>query len=502
MNRLRRIAIALTACATLGLTACDRAPADAPAGSVRAAGCEQHGVESCPFCDPSLLESMGFCGGHGVPEAVCTRCRDDLEQAFRDEGDWCGGHGLPESQCEACNPGVLEAFEPYRSSRAEPPADDPEPDLAVVTVDTPRVQRAPSLTCSTDASVVRLASALVAERIGLRTERVRREQLRRTLEVPATVEYDSRSHARLAPRAAGTVVEVRHDLGAVVAAGDTLVVVDCAALGTAKANLLQAASQVELWRRNSEREQGLLEQSLSTERDALEAETRLAESQIALAIAEQRLVNLGLSPEDIAQVTDKGDTSSLLGVRAPFGGTVIELGAVLGELATPQDPIVSVADTSRMWVILDVDQADIRLVEVGREGETVGGRVTWISSHVDPRSRTVKVRSEFLNPEGHLRAQSFGSAKVVTRDDEEALFIPKAAVQWEGCCNVAFEQRSPTEYVPRKLRLGYDAGEHYEVLRGLTGDELVVTQGSFILKTELQKGSIGAGCCEVDHLDQ
>jgi cobalt-zinc-cadmium efflux system membrane fusion protein len=128
--------------------------------------------------------------------------------------------------------------------------------------------------------------------------------------------------------------------------------------------------------------------------------------------------------------------------------------------------------------------------------------VTWISSDVDPRTRTVKVRAEFENPEGHLRARSFATGRVVTRDDEEAVFVPKEAVQWEGCCNVAFERTSATEFVPRKLRLGYDAGEHYEVLEGVNGGETVVTQGSFILKTELQKGSIGAGCCEVDHLAQ
>jgi cobalt-zinc-cadmium efflux system membrane fusion protein len=114
----------------------------------------------------------------------------------------------------------------------------------------------------------------------------------------------------------------------------------------------------------------------------------------------------------------------------------------------------------------------------------------------------VKVRAEFENPEGHLRARSFATGRVVTRDDQEAVFVPKAAVQWEGCCNVAFERTSATEFVPRKLRLGYDAGEHYEVLEGLSGGETVVTQGSFLLKTELQKGSIGAGCCEVDHLAQ
>ena len=74
---------------------------------------------------------------------------------------------------------------------------------------------------------------------------------------------------------------------------------------------------------------------------------------------------------------------------------------MLGELASPETSVVSVADTSRMWVIVDVDQAEIRLVERGQPvlltvegwtGETLGGRVTWLSSDVDRRTRTVKVR--------------------------------------------------------------------------------------------------------------
>ena len=512
MNTFRRLLVAvMLTCAAGILAGCDGAPGRTPAGTAATSpACEDHGISRCPFCDSSLMESMGFCHGHGVPEAICTRCRGDLEATYRADNDWCEGHGLPESQCEACNPGVLDKYA-SAGTESKPDTIEAAPEITVVTDETPRVQRPPSVTCSTDASVVRFAEAAVADRVGLRTESLRRATLRRTLEAPATVEYDSRRHARLAPRAAGTIVEVRHDLGMAVDAGETLLVLDCAALGTAKADLLQAAAQVSLWERSSARERSLLELSLSTDREALEAETLLAESEIALAATEQRLANLGLSAEQIDQVKAEGDTSSLLTVRAPFPGTVIRLDAVIGEFATPETPVVSVADTSLMWVILDIDQADIRLVDVGQsvlltvegwEGETLGGRITWLSNHVDPRSRTVKVRAEFANPEGHLRAQGFGAARVITRDDTETLFVPKAAIQWEGCCNVAFEQRSPTEYVPRKVRLGYDAGEHYEVLAGLTGDETVVTQGSFILKTELQKGSIGAGCCEVDYLGQ
>ena len=45
-----------------------------------------------------------WCGGHQVPESMCTRCNPSLIAAFKATGDWCEGHGLPESQCLKCNP--------------------------------------------------------------------------------------------------------------------------------------------------------------------------------------------------------------------------------------------------------------------------------------------------------------------------------------------------------------------------------------------------------------
>jgi len=511
MTMKTAVLIATTlALAGLGASLSGCGEKSSPEAGSAAAVCAEHEIESCPFCSPAVIDEMGFCKGHGVPEAVCTKCRNDLEAAFRAENDWCGGHGLPESQCEACNPGVLDKWKDMAGQAAPAVQDTEEPDIAVFTVDTPRVRALPSLACSTDSSVVRLATAAVAERVGVVVEEVQRGKLRKTLEAPATVEYDSRSHARLAPRAAGIVVEVRRDLGDVVEAGDVLIVLDSAALGAAKSELLQAAARVGLWEKNSQRESALLEKGLSTEKDALAAETQLVESRIAVAAAEQRLASFGLTAQQIGAVKEQGEASSLLSITAPFAGVVVGLDTVLGEVASPEQSIVSLADTSRMWVIVDVDQAQIRLVERGQPvlltvegwaGETLGGKVTWLSSDVDRNTRTVKVRAEFANPEGLLRAHSFGTARIVTRDDEDAVLVSKDAVQWEGCCNVAFERLSPTEFVPRKLRLGYDTGDHYEVLDGLSGGETVVTQGSFLLKTELQKSSIGAGCCEVDYLD-
>ena len=53
-------------------------------------------------------EAVDWCGEHGVPESICTRCNEDLVPDFRKRGDWCGKHRLPQSQCVACDP-ALEA---------------------------------------------------------------------------------------------------------------------------------------------------------------------------------------------------------------------------------------------------------------------------------------------------------------------------------------------------------------------------------------------------------
>lgn len=69
--------------------------------------CSKHKIaeSQCPWCDKSLIKTMGMCPGHKVPEALCSRCNSDLIPGFKAENDWCAGHDLPESQCDLCKAG-------------------------------------------------------------------------------------------------------------------------------------------------------------------------------------------------------------------------------------------------------------------------------------------------------------------------------------------------------------------------------------------------------------
>lgn len=478
--------------------------ADAPQGAAAAAFCEEHQIAEarCPFCNPGLVETLGWCEGHDVPEAFCYLCNPALIPAFQATGDWCAGHDRPESQCYICNP----ELDPSRAQAVPPVPPGTSVGAAPAGPEAPRSQLPPAVYCSTQDLVIQFESADISRQAGIRVVTVEQRSITKTVECNARLAYDGDRHAHLSSQVAGVVAEIHRGLGDTVDAGDPLVTITSAELGAAKASYLQALAAVELWTRNHARETGLFAQGLGTERSASEVETALAEKRIGLSRDEQELLRLGLPRERINEVARSRDTSPDYVLASPFSGTVVERAAALGEVVAPDSPLFAVADVSRMWALLDVFESDVPEIRSGQpvvlhvegiRGDPVPAEITWVASHVDPRTRTLPARAELHNPRGALKANMFARASIGVRDRLAASVVPVDAVQWEGCCNVVFVKRSDILYEPRKVLLGVSTGTHYEVLHGLRPGDEVVTQGSFLLKTELLKGSIGAGCCEV-----
>lgn len=485
------------------LVGCDNNKPSPPSSSTDEFKCKAHGLADaeCPFCHAELVAAKGACHEHGVPEALCWLCNPALVEVYKKSNDWCGGHDRPESLCFICNP----AEEARYAEIMRPASAAPGPIQLVSESDVPRFQRSPSVTCSTSQTLVRFASAQIARNAGMQFESLSERPVSRTLSCNAEISYDQRRFARVASRVAGVVHSVERDVGDRVAPGETLAVVDSVALAAARAEFLQAAATLSLWEQNHERTHKLVDQGIAGAAEDLEAENKLAESRIGLSSTEQKLRTLGLSDGQIDEIRTGGSTNPMLAVKAPFAGEIVDRAAVTGEVIDTSRPLFSIADTARMWAMLDVYESDIAQVHVGQSvvvfvdglrGESFGGSVSWMSRQIDPQTRTLKVRAELDNPEGMLRANMFGRAVITIYDRQPLVVVPKSAVQWDGCCNIAFVQKSDLVFEPRKLRLGFEADDYYEVKEGLAPGDTVVTQGSFLLKTEIMKGSIGAGCCE------
>lgn len=472
--------------------------------------CNEHRIAEaeCPFCNPSLVESMGMCSGHGVPEAYCYQCNRSLVEAFKSVGDWCAPHDRPESQCYICNPQLDPALSKAAGAETEvgrAPAATPSPAAQHALGRQSRVHQPPVAECPKANTVVRFKSPTIAREAGLEYATVEIQSISKRVECNAVIDYNRNMYAHLSTQVPGIVAEVHVDLGDEVKAGEVLATITSAHLGVAKSHYLQAVAVIRLWEKNHARESSLHASGISTEKALLEAETHLAESRIELAEAEQILMSFGLTPEEIKTIAETEDTSTHYVVTASFDAVIVGRHAVIGEVVDTSEALLVIADLTQMWAILDVYEVDLAEVGTGQSvvllveslpGEVFGGYISWVSSQLNPQTRTLQTRAELDNSRGLLRANTFAQAEILVRDREPVLLVPQDAVQWEGCCNVVFVKHGDMLYQPRPVHLGDRIGSDIEVLAGLNPGEEVVTQGSFLLKTEILKGNIGAGCCE------
>jgi cobalt-zinc-cadmium efflux system membrane fusion protein len=101
-----------------------------------------------------------------------------------------------------------------------------------------------------------------------------------------------------------------------------------------------------------------------------------------------------------------------------------------------------------------------------------------------------------VNDDGMLRANMFAQARIAAGAARTSVMVPRAAVQRAKSVQLIFVRVSENEYEARRVQIGAADADHMEVLKGIRPGEEVVTTGSFLLKTETLKDSIGAGCCE------
>jgi membrane fusion protein, heavy metal efflux system len=366
--------------------------------------CADHGVTeaACPFCHPELIASLGECAGHGGAEATCFACRPWLEPAFRATNDWCAGHDRPESQCYLCNP----ELDPLAARAAAPPPatairlERTEVTLAPGATDEsrPRSRRSPSTHCTKQDMRVRFADATIAGRIGLEYAAAERRRVTTGLTSLARIEYDRDRFARLSSQADAVVERVTCEPGEPVERGRTLVVLSSADIAEAKAEYLRARADLALRERDRGRVGELAARELATERDLLEADTALSLGRIQASHARDQLLRTGFTDAQVEEIARSGDAGPRLALVAPFDGVVVELEVAAGEVVEAARPVLAVADVSRMWARLEAPETAVPLLRPGQPvtvevdalpGEVFGGRLSWVSTAVDPVTRTI-----------------------------------------------------------------------------------------------------------------
>lgn len=462
-----------------------------------------------------------WCEEHAVPESQCVECNPDLLPRGKDYG-WCKEHGVHNCTLHHSEVAQLKqtaiASDADRQRAARALAAAPRPENNAV--------------CKNYLRRIQFISLDAVKKAGVDVGLVDRQPIVESIAANGQITYDQTRFASLSSRLPGTVWHVEKNVGDRVRSGEVLALVDAAEMGRAKTELIQALVQEELQRMAVKRLESLTE--VVPGRQLQEAQAGFAQARARLLSAQQALGNLGLPvnveqlralseeklaerlrllglPESVAgHLGPDETTANLLPVKAPMDGIIVTRQVVAGEVVDASRVLFRLADTSRMWLTLNVSVEDagkltlgqpVRFRPDGSQSE-VSGKLVWKSTTADPQTRMVTVRAELPNPGGQLLNETFGAGRIILREEQEAIAVLNEAVHWEGCCHVVFvrdrgyfdKPESPKVFHIRTVRLGARNEKFTEIIAGVLPGEVVATKGSDVLRAELLKNNLGEGC--------
>jgi cobalt-zinc-cadmium efflux system membrane fusion protein len=474
-------------------------------------------------------EKDDWCEAHSVPESICVECNAKLLRKPPAYG-WCAKHGVHDCPLEHRDVAQL-------------------PKLPCVTqADLERAQRALDFAirpannrkCKLHPRRLQFASQQAMDRAGVELMPVWESEVEESVAANGEVNYDPNRVTPLAAPVPGRVWRVLAEIGQAVKQGDVLALVDAAEVGKAKAEFLQALAQVSAKSKTLNGMRRAYGRGAIAEAKFRETEAALRRAEIQLVAAQQALGNLGLPvrSEEVQNMSparlgerlqflglealadtlraEQTATANLIPVKAPRAGVVVVRRANVGEMVDVSKTLFVVADPQRLWLTLQVRpetlqpfrQTDPKLLLQGKtvhfrpDGtrEDVTARVAWVSTAVDPRTRTLEVRADLPNPGGRLRANTFGAGRIVLRVEKSAVVVPSEAVHWEGNCHVVFvyDRNSPRKdalkvFHVRSVQPGARCHGNTEIIAGVLPGEMVAVKGSGVLRAQLLRNNLGEG---------
>ena len=320
-------------------------------------------------------------------------------------------------------------------------------------------------------------------------------QIKTVLELPGEIELNADKVVHVVPKVSGVVTEVYKNLGDTVRHDEVIAVLDSREVAELKSEYMASMKRVELAQATFERKERLWKQKISSEKDYLASRQALAEEEINLQTATQKLLALGFSQTDldsIPEMTGRGLTRYEL--KAQFDGTVIKKEIAVGEAIKEDADIFAIADLCTVWVGVTVYAKDLSVVKVGQNvtvrskvlGLEEDGVLTYLGPLVGEQTRTAQGRVVVQNPEGHWRPGLFVAVEIVQEEVTVPVAVSVDAIQTFRDWSVVFVQYGDL-FEARPLELGRSDGRWVEILHGLSPGEKYVSRNSFILKADLGK---------------
>ncbi len=321
-----------------------------------------------------------------------------------------------------------------------------------------------------DPNLVILTPA-AASVVGVQTAEVRRAPLVRTLRVTGVIDDDDTRHHILTTRVPGRVEKLFVNyLGAEVRAGDPLATVYSPEMLTAQRQYVERLKAGSTAFTTSER-----------------------------AASRERLLDLGLTEEEITILEHTMEPTAMVNIRAPMSGTVVARHVYEGQQlnkdqSEAETRLFEIADFSSMWFVFDAYEPDLAWLRPGQSVEVsaaslsdqkLAAPIAFIDPTLNEVTRTAKVRVILPNQDRALFHKQTATGRV-RLELPGVLLAPRSAVLQHGAEPIVFLQQSDRAFLARRVQLGRVGDDTVEILNGLKEGDRVVTEGGLMLDGQAQ----------------
>jgi cobalt-zinc-cadmium efflux system membrane fusion protein len=260
---------------------------------------------------------------------------------------------------------------------------------------------------------------------------VEARELPSVLTANGSVTPDVNRTIHVTSQGSGRVVDLKVRLGDSVSKGQELLSIYSADLAGAFSDYQKAVADERLAKTSLDRAQLLYSHGALAEKDIQQSEDAEEKAKVDVQNTEQHVRILGGDP---------AHPSSLIELRAPVSGTIVEqnISGFEGVKSLDNSPnLFTIADLTQVWVVCDVYENDLSQIKLGDSaeirlnaypGKVYHGTVADISRVLDPNLRSAKVRIVLANADGSLRPNMYAVATFRSRELQSRLVVPSTAI--------------------------------------------------------------------------
>lgn len=317
----------------------------------------------------------------------------------------------------------------------------------------------------------------------IKVEKVAVEDFRLEMTTAGTVRSIPNNYAEIAPPFAGRILKSYVRLGQKVEPGSPIFEISSPDYFNAQKEYFDAKQEFKQAELNLKRKQDLLKNGVGVQRELEEAETEFATKKSAQENAAAALRIFNINPE-------KTVLGHPLVVTSPIKGEIVDNNIVIGQyLKADAAPIAIVAELSKVWIIGQIKEKDIRFIHELDEVQVkiaafpdriIKGKVYHVNEIVDEETRSVQVLIECENKERDLKPGMYVTVRFIDTP-EPAILIPSKALLQMDDTQFVFVQVGKDQYEKRKIETEGTSNGKVIVKSGLKGGEVIVSEGGIYL---------------------